>query len=49
MPYTPTKMFFTKGVGKHKSSLESFEAALRAAGIAHVNLVRVSSILPPEC
>ena len=49
MPDTPTRMFFTKGVGKHKNSLESFEAALRSAGIAHVNLVRVSSILPPRC
>lgn len=49
MPIVPTHMFFTKGVGKHKNSLESFESALRAAGIAHLNLVRVSSILPPGC
>ncbi len=49
MPIIPTHMFFTKGVGKHKNCLESFETALRAAGIAHLNLVRVSSILPPGC
>ena len=45
----PKKIFFTKGVGRHKERLSSFEAALRAAGIAHCNLVTVSSILPPRC
>ena len=51
VPFTlvPQAMFFTKGVGKHRHSLESFEAALRHAGIAHCNLVRVSSIFPPGC
>jgi arginine decarboxylase len=42
-------MFFTRGVGKHRRSLESFEAALRDAGIAQFNLVKVSSIFPPGC
>jgi len=45
----PTKMFFTKGVGIHQAELRSFEFALRDAGIEKCNLVRVSSILPPEC
>jgi arginine decarboxylase len=45
----PGKMFLTKGVGKHKEKLRSFEAALRKAGIEKFNLVRVSSILPPGC
>jgi len=45
----PKKMFFTKGVGTHKAELRSFEMALRDAGIEKCNLVRVSSILPPEC
>jgi arginine decarboxylase len=45
----PTKLFFTKGVGRHKERLTSFEMALRDAGIASQNLVRVSSILPPHC
>lgn len=45
----PRKVFFTKGVGKHKERLESFELALRDAGIEKYNLVRVSSILPPGC
>ncbi len=45
----PSKMFFTTGVGTHREKLVSFEMALRAAGIAQHNLVRISSILPPAC
>ena len=45
----PKEAFFTKGVGKHKERLQSFELALRAAGIEICNLVRVSSIFPPRC
>jgi arginine decarboxylase len=47
--FTPTKIFFTKGVGVHKDKLASFEKALRDAGIEKCNLVYVSSILPPNC
>lgn len=43
----PTKVFFTKGVGRHKERLQSFEAALRDAGIEKFNIVTVSSIFPP--
>jgi len=46
---TPKQVFFTKGVGKHRNRLQSFELALRKAGIEKCNLVRVSSILPPDC
>jgi arginine decarboxylase len=45
----PKQMFLTKGVGYHKDRLNSFEDALRAAGIEKYNLVYVSSILPPAC
>lgn len=45
----PRYLFLTKGVGKHKDSLQSFESALREAGIQHCNLVSVSSIIPPGC
>jgi arginine decarboxylase len=45
----PTKVFLTKGVGRHKYQLKSFEEALRKAGVAQQNLVQVSSILPPRC
>jgi arginine decarboxylase len=45
----PKKIFLTKGVGRHKEKLASFELALRDAGIEAYNLVRVSSIFPPRC
>jgi arginine decarboxylase len=47
--YVPGKIFLTKGVGKHKEKLTSFEMALRNAKIAAFNLVSVSSIYPPQC
>jgi arginine decarboxylase len=43
------KVFFTQGVGVHAKQLQSFEYALRDAGMASFNLVEVSSILPPHC
>lgn len=45
----PKRIFLTKGNGKHKERLTSFELGLRDAGIAAQNLVRVSSIFPPHC
>jgi arginine decarboxylase len=45
----PREVFFTKGVGRHRNRLQSFELALRHSGIEKGNLVRVSSILPPGC
>ena len=45
----PKKLFLTKGVGRHKEELRSFELALRDAGIEKCNLVQVSSIIPPNC
>lgn len=46
---TPKRMFFTKGVGYHCNELQSFELALRDAGIEKCNLVTISSIYPPDC
>jgi arginine decarboxylase len=45
----PTRIFLTKGYGQHKEKLASLEQALRMAGIAPFNLVKVSSIFPPGC
>jgi len=45
----PASFFLTRGVGRHKDRLQSFELALRSAGIQHCNLVHVSSIVPPGC
>jgi arginine decarboxylase len=47
--FKASKIFFTKGVGKHKDYLQSFELALRMAGIEKCNLVSVSSIFPAGC
>ncbi len=47
--FVPKQVFFTKGMGKHKNKLNSFELALRNAGVEKYNLVSVSSILPPNC
>ena len=45
----PKYMFLTNGVGRHKDCLQSFELALRNAGIHRCNIVTVSSIVPPGC
>ncbi|MDZ7763338.1 MAG: arginine decarboxylase, pyruvoyl-dependent [Melioribacteraceae bacterium] len=47
--YVPTRIFFTKGVGRHKEYLASFESALRDSQIEKFNLVTVSSIFPVGC
>src|SRR5438046_9211905 len=47
--FVPTKAFLTKGVGRHKEKLTSFEMAMRDAHLASYNLVRVSSIFTPPC
>jgi arginine decarboxylase len=49
MRLVPRKLFLTRGMGVHKEKLASFEMALRDAGCATFNLVRVSSIFPPYC
>ncbi len=49
MSLVPKYIFFVKGVGYHRTKLGSFEQALRNGGIAKFNLVKVSSILPPNC
>jgi arginine decarboxylase len=47
--FMPSRAFLTKGVGRHREKLTSFEMALRDAHLAVFNLVRVSSIFPPHC
>src|SRR6202158_639823 len=49
MAFVARKIFITKGVGKHRERLSSFELALRNAGIAACNIVRVSCICRPNC
>ena len=47
--FIPKRMFFTKGVGYHRNKLQSFELALRDAGVERCNIVTISSIFPPDC
>jgi arginine decarboxylase len=47
--FIPKRMFFTKGVGYHRNKLQSFELALRDAGVEQCNIVTISSIFPPDC
>lgn len=47
--FVPKEIFLTRGAGKHREKLTSFEMALRDADLAEYNLVRVSSIFPPHC
>jgi arginine decarboxylase len=47
-PLVPSQVFLVHGKGQHREKLVSFENALREAGIAPYNLVRVSSIFPPH-
>lgn len=48
-PFVTQEIFLTKGIGRHKEKLASFEEALRDAKIAPFNIVPVSSIFPPHC
>jgi arginine decarboxylase len=48
-PIIPKRLFLTRGKGQHKEKLASLEQALREAGIAPFNLVKITSIFPPGC
>ena len=49
MAFVAREICLTRGVGRHREKLASFELALRDAGIAEYNRGRGSSIFPPEC
>ncbi len=44
----PQKIVLTKGIGQGSTSLNAFDSALLNAGVGNFNLVRVSSIVPPN-
>jgi arginine decarboxylase len=44
----PDKFFLVSGSAEGPSPLNSFDNALLAAGIGNTNLIRISSILPPN-
>jgi len=45
---TPRKVTLVAGTAEGKHELTAFDGALLAAGIGNLNLIQVSSILPPE-
>lgn len=44
----PKKVFLASGEGEGSTHLNAFDAALLDAGIGNLNLVRVSSVVPPK-
>lgn len=44
----PKRFFLTSGSGEAATELNAFDAALLDAGIGDTNLIKLSSILPPE-
>ena len=46
---TPTTHFFTCGASEGLTQLNSFDGALLNAKIGNTNLVKMSSIVPPNC
>ncbi|MBX5476217.1 MAG: arginine decarboxylase, pyruvoyl-dependent [Clostridia bacterium] len=45
----PTRFALVSGAAEGREPLTAFDAALLAAGVGDVNLLKVSSILPPGC
>ena len=45
----PTRFYLTAGAAEGYTPLNAFDAALLAAHVGDVNLVKLSSILPPSC
>jgi arginine decarboxylase len=48
LSFIPRRVFFTAGTGQHKLERVAVQHAMRRAGVSQCNLVKVSSILPPE-
>lgn len=48
MWFRTTRVLLTAGVATGGTSLNAFDNALRAAGIADFNLIKVTSIVPPD-
>jgi len=46
---TPTKYFLVSGSSEGFMPLNAFDGSLLASGIGNCNLVKMSSIIPPNC
>lgn len=47
--WVPTMVFFTHGVGTHETQRVAMQRAMEEAGVAECNMVKVSSVIPPNC
>jgi arginine decarboxylase len=45
----PRYFFFSKGASEGYTPLNAFDGALIDAGVGNLNLIKVSSIIPPQC
>ena len=48
LSFIPRRVFFTAGTGQHELERVAIQHAMRQAGVSQCNLVKVSSILPPD-
>ncbi|MGA1875525.1 MAG: pyruvoyl-dependent arginine decarboxylase [bacterium] len=46
---TPTKYFLVAGSSEGYSPLNAFDGALLDSGVGNLNLVKMTSIIPPRC
>ncbi len=47
--FEPKRFFIVKGNAEGVSHLNSFDGALLDSGIGNANLIKISSIIPPNC
>jgi arginine decarboxylase len=49
LAWVPTRVFFVSGVGMHVEERVALQHAMREAGVADCNLLKVSSVIAPGC
>lgn len=49
LAWVPNRVFFVSGVGVHAMERVALQHAMRRAGVADSNLLKVSSVIAPEC
>jgi arginine decarboxylase len=49
MTFSPTRIFFSRGVGVHSIQRVAVQRAMEDAGVQDLNLVKVTSVIPARC
>src|SRR4051812_9418058 len=47
--FVPSHIFFARGVGVHSIQRVAVQRAMQQAGVNELNLVKVTSVIPPKC